>query len=242
MRVVLFPTCVVRGLLPQVEEAARRVLAHFGVEVEVAEDVPCCGQPLFNAGLEDEARQVARHAVLRLYARGLPVVVLAGSCTAMLRKEAPKLLEATDAGPAAQALAQRTFEFSEFLVDVLHVTQVPGRFPYTVAYHPSCHMLRGLGVDAQPRRLLDGIEGLQRVPWPEEDTCCGFGGVFSGLLPELAESMGRAKAQYLLETAAQVGVTCDPGCLLHIQAHLGEARPMLHLAEVLAHALRLAGA
>ncbi len=235
--VLLVPTCLVETFLPEVLEAARRVLRHLGVSVKEDADLTCCGQPMYNAGLQEEARKVAREFLLRLARHSGPVVLLAGSCAAMVREEYPRLFAGTPEEGLAREVAQRTYEFSLFLADVLK-RPVPGRFPHRVAYHPSCHLRRVLGVDAQPRMLLNALEGLERVPWPDEDVCCGFGGVFSGLLPSLAEAMGRDKILRLRATEAQAGVTCDPGCLLHLQGLLGdEGPPMLHIAEVLARAL-----
>ena len=235
--VLLVPTCLVNTFLPEVLEAARKVLHHLGVVIKEDPELTCCGQPMYNAGLQEEARQAARGFLKRLARQTGPIVFLAGSCASMVRVEYPRLFAGTPEEGLAREVAQRTYEFSQFLADVLK-RPVPGRFPHRVAYHPSCHLRRVLGVEAQPRTLLDALEGLERVPWPDEDVCCGFGGVFSGLLPSLAEAMGRDKILRLRATEAQAGVTCDPGCLLHLQGLLGdEGPPMLHIAEVLAQAL-----
>ena len=237
-RVLLFPTCLVQTFLPGVKDAARKVLAHLGAEVHEDPALTCCGQPMYNAGMWEEARVAARPFLERLAAWEGDVVFLAGSCTAMVRLEYPLLFHDTPWEEAAREVAGRVYEFSQYLVERLGVTRVPGHFPYTLAYHPSCHMLRGLKVDREPRLLLDGLEGAERVPWPEEEVCCGFGGVFSGAIPQLAEAMGRDKAQALKQTPAQLGVTCDPGCLLHIQGSMDPGGPpMWHLAEALAWAL-----
>lgn len=235
--VLLVPTCLVETFLPEVQEAARAVLQHLKVVMEEDPNLTCCGQPLYNAGLQEEARQAARGFLKRLAHHDGPIVFLAGSCASMVRVEYPRLFAGTSEEAQAREVALRTYEFSQFLTDRLE-RPIHGVFPHRVAYHPSCHLRRVLGVDTQPRKLLDALEGLERLPWPEEDVCCGFGGVFSGLLPSLAEAMGQDKIRRLRATGAQAGVTCDPGCLLHLQGLLGEeGPPMLHIAEVLARAL-----
>jgi len=238
MKVYLFPTCLVSTFLPQVVDAARRVLTRLGASVEVLQEATCCGQPMYNAGLQDEARRVAWQTVQVFRRHKAPIVFLAGSCAAMVRHGYPRLFAGTPEAQAVREVAERVWVFSAFLVRVMGIKRLQGRFPYTVAYHPSCHMLRALGVDAEPRQLLDGLEGLRRVAWPDEDMCCGFGGVFSGLMPEVAQAMGRAKMAALERSGAQVGVTCDPGCLLHLRGLSDQKIPLLHLAEVLDAAMQ----
>ncbi len=237
-RVLLFPTCLVSTFLPHVEQAARRVLQRAGFQVETDPHLTCCGQPAYNIGLWDQARAMLRGLLQRLDAFPGPIVFLAGSCAALVRVEAPRLFAGTPHEDLARRVAARTFEFSQFLVDRAG-WRPQGRFPYRVAYHPSCHMLRVLRVDRQPRALLQALEGLEWAPWPEEATCCGFGGLFSAALPELARAMGETKRRAL---DAQLVVTCDPGCLLHLQGVVGrEGPPLWHLAEVLDQALNSGG-
>ncbi len=235
--VLLVPSCLVQTFLPEVQEAAREVLRAAQIHVHEEDNLTCCGQPLYNAGLRKEARETATAYLEHLSRYPGPIVFLAGSCAAMVKVEYPHLFAGTPWESRAREVAQRTYEFSQFLVEVVG-WKPPGLFPHRVAYHPSCHLRRVLGVDQAPRQLLDHLEGLERAPWPEEEVCCGFGGIFSGLLPELAQAMGKRKAEQLKSEGVQAGVTCDPGCLLHLQGVLGEeGPPMLHLAEVLAQAL-----
>lgn len=238
MRVYLFPTCLVATFLPRVVEAAQRVLTRLGASVELLREATCCGQPMYNAGLQKAACRVAREGVRWMQKCDGPIVFLGGSCAAMVRHAYPSLLAETPEAEAAREVAGRVWEFSAFLVRYMGIERVPGCFPYTVAYHPSCHMLRVLGVDKEPRHLLDGLEGLRRVPWPDEDTCCGFGGVFSGWMPEVAQAMGNAKITALFQSRAQIGVTCDPGCLLHLRGLAQNRVPVWHLAEVLDYAMQ----
>jgi len=139
--------------------------------------------------------------------------------------------------PRAQALAQRTYEFTEYLVDVLGVTDLGAAFPFRVAYHPSCHLLRGLEGDRHPRALLARVNGLTMVDFPDAEACCGFGGVFSAEQPEIAQAMLNRKVDHLLSATPEILVVADLGCLLHLRGglHQRHARmPVLHIAEVLA--------
>lgn len=239
--VLLFPTCLVEAFLPHVHRSARRVLEHAGVQVREEATLTCCGQPAYNAGLPRLAQEVIVPFLQRLDRFPGPVVFLAGSCASLVRVEAPRLLQGTPHEELARRVAARTYEFSQFLVDVLG-WQPRGRFPYRIAYHPSCHMLRVLDVDRQPRTLLQALEGVRLVAWPEEETCCGFGGLFSAMLPPLARAMGETKLQGLAAAGVQLVVTGDPGCLLHLQGVAGRTGPPLwHLAEVLDRALSQGG-
>lgn len=234
----VFPTCLMETFRPRALEAVERVLQRAGVTPQRLQRATCCGQPAFNAGDWDAARRMARHTIAALEAHPGPIVVPSGSCTAMFRHHYPQLF-ADDADwlPRAQALARRTYEFTEYLVDALGVTALGAVFPYRVAYHPSCHLLRGLGVDRQPRTLLAQVDGLTLVNFPDAEACCGFGGVFSAEQPEIAQAMLQRKVTNILSAAPEVLVAADLGCLLHIAGGLQQRRaslPVLHIAEVLA--------
>ncbi|NPA26927.1 MAG: (Fe-S)-binding protein [Chloroflexi bacterium] len=244
-RIRLFAPCLASTFRPTVVEAARRVLEHLGLDVALVQGVTCCGQPAFNAGLWDEARRLAQKTIAALEAQPGPVVVPAGSCAAMMRKHYLTLFADDPAWLSrAQALSERVFEFSEFLVRVLGQTRLPQAvWPGRVTYHASCHLRRELGVDAEPKALLDGVEAVQRVPLPEEDVCCGFGGVFSSQHPDIAMAIGEHKVHALVQTRAHIAVTADPGCLLHIagvRRSRGERMgpPIVHLAEFLDAAIQ----
>lgn len=238
----LFPVCLAATFRPGIVAAARRVLEHLGQTVDIPAGLTCCGQPAFNVGQWDEARRMARHTIQVLEQHPGPVVLPSGSCAAMLRVHYPELFaDDPEWGPRARALAQRVYEFSEYLVEGLGVTRVPGaRWGGRLTYHPSCHMVRELGVARPPKVLLDNLPGAVREPLPDEDVCCGFGGAFSAQYPELAAGIGEHKVAALRSTAADVAVTADPGCLLHLAGLLhrtGAAMPIVHLAELLAAAL-----
>ncbi len=234
----LFPTCLAETFRPRLVEAVVQALRRAGVQVRRPPGLTCCGQPAFNAGDWPAARRMAQHTIRVLEAYPGPVVLPAGSCTAMIRHHYARLF-AQDAAwlPRAQALAARTYELSEYLVEVRKVTDLGVRFPYRLTYHPSCHLLRALGVDRQPRALLAALHGAEFVELPHAEECCGFGGVFSAEYPEIARAMLARKVEHIAATGADFCVTADPSCLLHIQGGLNRAgvpTRMLHLAEVLA--------
>jgi L-lactate dehydrogenase complex protein LldE len=140
--------------------------------------------------------------------------------------------------PRAQALAARTFEFTEYIVDRLGVTDLGARWDGTLAYHPTCHLHRGIGVDRQPRLLLEAVQGAQIIELPEASDCCGFGGIFSVEHPELSAEFLKRKVKNLDQCGAPVLVTADAGCLMHIAGGLhrqGKPQKVLHIAEVLNH-------
>jgi L-lactate dehydrogenase complex protein LldE len=236
--VQLFVTCLVDTFYPQVGEAIVDIFSRLGMTVDFAPDQTCCGQPLFNAGLRADSRQIAEHMIRTFEAAPGEIVSPSGSCVHMLRVNYPELF-ADDAAWLArtQSLAARTFEFSEYLVDVLGVTDVGARWDGVLTYHPSCHLLRGLGVDHQPRALLAAVQGAQIVELPHADECCGFGGIFSVVHPEVSKEMLAKKIENFKKSESPTLVVPDAGCLMHIAGGLhrqGESRRAVHLAEVLA--------
>jgi L-lactate dehydrogenase complex protein LldE len=235
--VQLFITCLIDTLQPQIGEAVVRVLERAGVKVAFPAGQTCCGQPAFNAGLRAEARKTAEHTIQVFEAAPGSVVIPSGSCTAMIRYSYPELFAGDPAWlPRAQALADRTFEFTEYLVDVLGLVDVGARFPGAITYHPSCHLQRGLGVDRQPRALLANVRQAEFIELPHQDDCCGFGGVFSVKHPEISAEMLKRKITNIVDTQAPTVVVCDTGCLIHIAGGLHRQKKpqqVLHIAEIL---------
>jgi len=234
----LFVTCLIDTLQPQIGEAVVRVLERAGVQVEFPRGQTCCGQPAFNAGMRHEARKSAKHTIRVFEAAPGPVVIPSGSCTAMIRHGYPDLF-ADDPKwlPRAQALAKRTFEFTEFLVDELGITDVGAHFPGQITYHPSCHLLRGIGVNRQPRALLAHVREAEFVELPHAEECCGFGGVFSAEHPEISAEMLKRKIGNIEASGAPTVVVCDTGCLMNIGGGLhrqGKPQRVVHIAEILA--------
>lgn len=229
-------TCLGDALYPSVGIAVVKVLYALGVEVDFPAAQICCGQPAFNSGYRDEARTSAR-AYLRAFAHSEFVVSISGSCTAMVRCHYPVLFEGRPEETAARALAERTYEFSQFLTDVLGVTDLPVRYPARATFHHSCHTRRLLGVKEQPERLLAMIDGLEYIPVPRAEECCGFGGTFAVKMPVISASLADDKADHVLETGADHLLGLDMSCLMNIGGRLsrrGADIRVRHLAEVLA--------
>ena len=248
----LFITCIADTLYPQVGEAVFRLLRRLGVQVGFPAGQTCCGQPAFNAGARSLARPMAEHTIRIFEATTGPVVVPSGSCAAMIRHSYLELFAGDKAWlPRAAGLAERTFELSEYLVDVLGVTDVGAWYPGPVTYHSSCHLLRELNVDRQPRALLSAVrdaslpgeQPLRLVEMPGTQECCGFGGVFSVEHPHISAAMLERKLDNLLLIQAPTVVACDAGCITNINGGLHRRRlpqRAVHIAEVLAETQRQA--
>jgi L-lactate dehydrogenase complex protein LldE len=214
-----------------------KLLRRLGVTVEFPEGQTCCGMPLYNSGYHDDAAAVAARTV-DVFAGAEHVVVPSGSCAWMVKAEYPGLL-AHDSRrqKAAQELAARTREFSQFLVEVLGVERVASSFQGKVTYHDSCHLLRGLAESRSPRTLLRNVPGVELVELPGADECCGFGGSFSVRLPEVSSAILGKKLDNVERTGADCVVACDAGCLMQMGGGLSRRQSRvraLHLAQILA--------
>ena len=234
----LFITCLAEQFYPQVLVQMVDLLERLGVNVEFPPEQTCCGQPMFNSGFQSEARGIATQW-LRAFSRSEAAIVSpSGSCVDMVRHHYPAMFpEGTPEHELARELAGRTFEFSEFLVHSLKVTDVGAYFPHKVTYHASCHLLRGLGLREEAKQLLSAVHDLELVPLADEETCCGFGGVFSVIYPEVSRAMMEAKVRNIMASGAGAVVACDAGCLMNIAGGLrkvGSQVRALHLIEVLA--------
>lgn len=228
-RVALFATCITDTLYPATARAVVELLERLGCTVDFPMAQTCCGQMHFNTGYPDHARPLAR-SYSSIFASFDAVVTPSGSCGGMIREQHPKLYEASDA-------TRRTYELSEFLVDVLGVTDVGAYFPHRVTYHPTCHSLRMLGVGDKPLRLLRAVRGIDLVELPEAEECCGFGGTFAIKNAETSTAMLTDKMRCVLDTGAQVVTAGDNSCLMHIGGGLSRLRAgvrPVHLAEILA--------
>ncbi len=236
-RVALFVTCLADQFFPDVAESAVMVLRRQGAEVSFDPRQTCCGQPAFNSGYCDEAREVACR-VLDLFEDADYVVAPSGSCSTMIRVFYPELFGGEPGLlEKVHRLRSRLYEFSEFLVKVLKVQDVGACFPHRVAYHDSCHLLRELGVSAEPRALLRAGRGLDLVEINDHRLCCGFGGAFSVKFPEVSVAMGEDKLRAAADAGAEYLVANDSGCLMHLAGLIhrqGLPLKTLHLAQVLA--------
>jgi L-lactate dehydrogenase complex protein LldE len=239
VRVALFATCLVDGLFPDVGRATVRLLERLGHDVEFPLQQTCCGQMHVNTGYPRQALPLVRNHV-DTFAGYEAVVVPSGSCTAAIRHQHAQLARAAGDAALAEAAddtARRTYELSEFLVDVLGVTDVGAYFPHRVTYHPTCHSLRLLRVGDRPRRLLEGVRGLELVELPQAESCCGFGGTFALKNADVSAAMLADKMAAISGTGAGVCTAGDASCLMHIGgglARLHAGPRTLHLAEILA--------
>lgn len=234
MTVTLFIPCFVDLMFPRVGVSVVEILERLGHRIDYPEELACCGQPAFNSGYWNEAREVALPVLKRLK-DAEAVVIASGSCGAMLKVFYKQLFADTEHAPAAEALAAKCFEFSDFLVTKLGVTELGAKFPAKVTFHDGCHGLRELGIKAGPRALLAKVEGLELVEMKEE-VCCGFGGTFATKFPMISTAMGEVKCAEAKETGAEYVVSNDSSCLMHLQGLIdreGGKLKTLHLAEVL---------
>lgn len=237
-RVSLLVTCLVDQLVPRVGLAMAEVLERLGYQVEFRQEQTCCGQPAFNSGYWEQARQVGAH-LLRVFRDAVDyIVVPSGSCTSMITHHFFDIFpRESDLYEEAEYLAPRVWEFSRFLTEVAQVEDVGARFDGVVTYHDSCHALRELGIKEAPRRLLRRVRGLELREMELAEECCGFGGTFSVKFPEVSGAMARTKIESIQKTGASTVVSIDSSCLMQLQGALERARlPVrtMHLAEVLA--------
>lgn len=255
MRIAVMATCLGDALFPQAVRATVQLLERLGHEVLFPAEQTCCGQMHINTGYLDRALPLVRHSA-RVFAPVLAhpadggwdaVVVPSGSGTGCVRHQhAMVARRAGDLALAgtAQAIAARTFELSELLVDVLGLTDVGASYPHRVTYHPTCHSLRMLRVGDKPLRLLRAVRGLDLVELPNADVCCGFGGTFSVKNADTSTAMLADKMADVLATDAEVCTAGDSSCLMHIGGGLGRMRTgvrTVHLAEILASTDAAAG-
>ncbi len=226
MRVALFITCFNDALFPGTGKAAVTLLERLGCAVSFDPAQTCCGQMHWTTGYHREAAVLAERFA-GVFAAGDPVVTPSASCAATVRAAYPRL--GIDPPPV--------YELSEFLVDVLGVTDVGASFPHRVTYHPTCHSMRALGLGDRPERLLRAVRGLELVPLPAAEECCGFGGAFALKNADTSVALVADKVRHVRQTGADVLCAADNSCLAHIVGALSRLRGgvrVLHLAEILA--------
>jgi L-lactate dehydrogenase complex protein LldE len=237
MRVALFVTCLGDALFPQVGKATVTLLERLGHEVVFPAGQTCCGQMHINTGYRRAAAKLVKRHV-RTFERYEAIVAPSGSCVGCVRHQHADVV-AKDRGLAAAAgeVAGRTYELSEFLVDVLGVTDVGAYYPYRVTYHPTCHSLRLLGVGDRPVRLLRAVRDLDLVELPQAEQCCGFGGTFALKNADTSAAILADKLRHVTSTGAATLTAGDASCLMHMGGGLSRLdspiRPV-HLAEILA--------
>ena len=238
MRVALFIPCYVDLVNPEVGVSVVRVLRKLGVEVIYPGGQTCCGQPAFNSGFFDEARGVARHFFDVFEKESFDYVVCpSGSCATMVSHYYPFIFkERPEERSRAEALGGRVREFSDFLVNVLGVTDLGASYEGRAVFHCGCHQRRELGVLEEPQELLRRVEGLNLLDWENEELCCGFGGTFAVKMPDISAAMADEKIKALESSGSDTLVSCDSSCLMHLEGRLrrtGHDTRVCHLAEIL---------
>jgi L-lactate dehydrogenase complex protein LldE len=251
MRIALFITCLADGMFPEVGQATVRVLERLGHQVEFPQQQTCCGQMHVNTGYQRQALPLVERFA-EVFEPYEVIVAPSGSCVGSVRHQHAMIAERFGAPGLVErvrAVAARTYELSEFLVDVLGVTDVGAYFPHKVTYHPTCHSLRMLRVGDKPVRLLREVQGLQLVELPDAEQCCGFGGTFAIKNSDTSTAMLGDKMRNVLGSGAEICTAGDSSCLMHIGGGLSRLRAgarTVHLAQILAATreapLMLAGA
>lgn len=242
MKVAFFPGCMVDMFYPEVGMAAVRVLEHLGCDVVLPDNQVCCGQPFFNSGYSDAAKPMMKN-VIDAYQGYETIVSLTGSCAYAIKGEYQHFLENDDEySRKLAAISSRIYEFTEFIVDVLGMTDVGAHLDGIVTYHKSCHLTRLLGIKEQPLQLIENIHGLSYVEMPEADRCCGFGGTFSVKEPEISSHIVQEKVINALATDADYLCGADQACLMNIKGRLDRMRDrgeitstmkVVHIAQLL---------
>lgn len=236
MKISLFVPCFVDQFFPNVGISAVRILERLGHQLEFNSSSTCCGQPAFNSGYWDEAREVASR-FLESFAEAEAIVSPSGSCTTMVRTFYADLFKDRPEASLAAQIASRTFEITEFLVRKLGITDLGSRFEGKVAWHDACHGLRELGLKEEPRRLLRAVKGLDLVEMRDCEACCGFGGTFAVKFPMISTSMDEIKVSAIEESGAQYVASADSSCLMQINGLLAKRKSSIrtiHIAEILA--------
>ena len=235
--VTLFIQCLVDGIYPEVGEAMVRIFRKLGVNLTCPTTQTCCGQPAFNAGYRREAAAAAKRFI-DIFATADVIVCPSGSCVTMVRHHYSQLFDSDDSWlPRARKVAAKTYELTEYLVDVLGVFDVGARYSGRITYHDSCHLLRNLRVKAQPRKLLSNISGAEFIEMHDADRCCGFGGSFSVKYADISAAMVADKVNNIVASGADTVVGCDMGCLMNIQGMLSRRASdikVMHIAQILA--------
>lgn len=236
-KVTLFIQCLVDTLYPEAAEAMVSVLEGLGLDLDCPTGQTCCGQPAFNSGHHTEARSAAQKFIT-LFEDAPIIVSPSGSCVNMVRHHYPDLFRDDPLmRKRARAVAAKTFEFTEFLVDVLEVKDLGARCAEKVTYHDSCHLNRNLGINHQPRTLLANIRDLEFLEMKDPDKCCGFGGTFAVKYSDISSAMLEEKVQHIIDSGATVVTGCDMSCLMNIQGMLSRKNArvkVMHIAQLLA--------
>lgn len=245
IKAYIFITCLVDTFFPEVGESMVKVLNDLGVEVDFIEEQTCCGQPAFNSGYQNDARVVAKRFI-SIFEKALNndpnkdiyIVCPSGSCTSMVKVFYEELFRnSPDTLKKVAQVKENTYEFSEFLVEVLNTVDVGAEYNGKVTYHASCHLLRELRVKDGPRELINSVKGVEFKEMEMHDACCGFGGTFSIKFPNVSVSMLDEKIECIVKSGADTVVSADMGCLMNIEGAFSRRKipiKVMHLAQLLA--------
>lgn len=241
MKASIFITCICDTFYPEVGESLVRVLNKVGIEVDFPYGQVCCGQPAMNTGYWDDTREVAK-TLLDAFKDSEYVVAPSGSCVAAVKEYYPLIFEKDERYlPLVNSLIPKIFEFSQFMTEVVKVTDLGASFPHKVTYHPSCHGSRLLGVTPSVQKLLLAVKNIDLIELPHAESCCGFGGTFSVKQPEVSEAMVDEKVHHIKQTGADYVTGIDMGCLMNIHGRLqkeGSHIKALHLVQLLDEGMR----
>lgn len=243
MKIALFIPCLSEHLFPGSALSMVKILDKLGLDVKYIEDQTCCGQPAFNTGYRKEVISLAERFI-ESFKNEEYIIAPSGSCVSMVRVHYNELPIRDDLIAAYKELSKRIYEFTEFLVDILKikVNDFLGEFPHKVTYHDSCHLVRGLGIREQPRKLINAIKNIDFVEMEQSDLCCGFGGTFSYKYKDISIEMVKRKCRYIEESGAEYCIGADSSCLMNIEGYLRKNNfkaKTLHIADLLALSLDL---
>ena len=235
--VTLFIQCLVDGIYPETGEAMVKIFRKLSIDLICPTTQTCCGQPAFNAGYRREAG-IAAKRFIDIFEAAEVIVCPSGSCVTMVRHHYPQLFDDDDPWlRRAKQVAAKTYELTEYLVDVLGVEDLGARYEGKITYHDSCHLLRNLRIQSQPRKLLSKVSGAEFIEMYDADRCCGFGGSFAVKYADISSAMVTDKVNNIIATGADTVVGCDMGCLMNIQgmlSRMGSDIKIRHIAQILA--------
>lgn len=235
--ITLFIQCLVDHMYPEVGQAMVKVFEKLDIPFEIPLDQTCCGQPAFNTGYKKEAAKAAKRFI-EIFENASVIVCPSGSCVDMVRHQYPGLFEQGSSWQKrAEKISAKTFEFTEYLVDILKVENLGASFHGKITYHDSCHLLRNLGVAAQPRKLIANVKHAQLIEMKDSEKCCGFGGTFAVKYSDISSAILEEKVDNIVAAGVDAVVGCDISCLMNIQGMLSRRNSSiktLHIAELLA--------
>ncbi|MFM6976396.1 MAG: (Fe-S)-binding protein [Sphingobacteriaceae bacterium] len=237
MTVELFIPCFLDQVYPETAQKTLQILEKAGCKVIYNPEQTCCGQPAFNAGFWDEAKEVG-NKFLNDFSGNHYIVSPSASCTGMVKNYYNDLFTNTVVHNKCRSIQGQIFELSDFLINVLKKDYFGAELEGRAVYHDSCAALRECKIKDEPRQLLSKVHGLELVEMAETDTCCGFGGTFSVKFEGISSAMAQQKVNHALDAKAEYIISTDASCLMHLQAYINKEQiPLktLHLAEVLTH-------